>query len=409
MSLKRRITSLLEGAPRLYAVALIGYSLINRVRLLISGKAYFAVALLLLPVNLALALVYASKPRPRSVAHFGAMFHPHAQFVEALRANNIDAVFFGIGPERRWSTADHHLPDLQWFGLDVLRDMWVFWRYVVRYEVIHCHAMNGLSHYQWEFLVLKLLGRRIVAHFRGCEGRSRQTIMACQPHINICQECDYSPRYLCEYSENRRRRKAARHFADAVLVTTPDLIEHWPHAEHVRFFLPSDLPDDRPRPQAWSPDSGRRFQIVHITDQPGIEGTELVRRILADLRHQGLPIDFQYITGVPHHQVYEALTHADLAIGKMKMGYYANAQIEAMAMGVPVITWVRDDLMHPDLAASALIISSLSNLGDTVRRLVDHPEILADHARRARASIEALHDSKPVIEQLKRAYGWAGE
>ncbi|MBF0323976.1 MAG: hypothetical protein HQL42_02785 [Alphaproteobacteria bacterium] len=371
-----------------------------------SGKAYFCAALVMLPLNLAIALVMRFFCRRGTVAHIGGLYHLHYQYVEVLRSRGVPATFFAVGPERRWRIADHHLPDLQWLFLDLFRDMWFFWRYLARHEVIHSHCLIGLSHYQWEFLVLKVMGRRLVGHFRGCEGRERAAMRTAEGEAGICQECDYFPNYLCEFQENRRRRLVARHLCDALLVTTPDLLDLWPTARHLPFFLPVDAPAEISERPAWTPDCGRPLTIVHVTDQPGIEGSEEIRRCLARLRNAGLPIEFRHVTGASRDEVYAALAEADLSIGKMRMGYYANAQIEAMIMGVPTVTWVRDDLRSPELEDSGLIICTLPKLEETVRGLIENPDLLAAKKRIARDRVVQMHGVDSIVSGLYDAYGW---
>ena len=48
-------------------------------------------------------------------------------------------------------------------------------------------------------------------------------------------------------------------------------------------------------------------------------------------------IQYVELTGVTHERVLRELADADLSIGKMKMGYYANHQIESMAAGMRMI------------------------------------------------------------------------
>ena len=49
-------------------------------------------------------------------------------------------------------------------------------------------------------------------------------------------------------------------------------------------------------------------------------------------------IDFIHERMIPHAEALELMRSADLAIGKMKMGYYANTQIESMMLGADCCT-----------------------------------------------------------------------
>jgi hypothetical protein len=70
------------------------------------------------------------------------------------------------------------------------------------------------------------------------------------------------------------------------------------------------------------------LQLVHVTVHPGLEGTAMIRNTVQRLRDKGHPIELRVLSWVTPAEVLAAFAEADLAIGKMKMGYYANADRE---------------------------------------------------------------------------------
>ena len=73
---------------------------------------------------------------------------------------------------------------------------------------------------------------------------------------------------------------------------------------------------------------------------------------------------------MPHDQVIKAFSEADLAIGKMKMGYYANTQIESMVIGVPTITYVRPEFITKELQDSGFILCGSVHSACPVKSMV---------------------------------------
>ena len=141
-----------------------------------------------------------------------------------------------------------------------------------------------------------------------------------------------------------------------------------------------------------------------MTNHPGIEGTKYIRQAISNLVEQGYKIDLVVLTQVPHGRVMKEYGTADLAIGKMKMGYYANAQIESMAMGVPTITYVRPDFMTEELRESGFIFTTLDGLEGTIRYYLDHPEALSKKKEIARSSILSIHDNSKLANELIGLY-----
>ncbi len=350
-------------------------------------------------LNAVLVLLWRQRALPNSVLHISYMVHVPHHTVMLLRRQGMTAHYLAIGTSPYWHACDYnYLPSAEPFFRAWL-EFRTFWGVMARYEVVHAHFMYSLSADGWELPVLKRLNRRLVAHFRGCEARDRARNMALHPDCNICQECDHSP-YICETVSARRRRDWARRFADAVLVTTPDMRDFMPEATHFPFFAPeiAEMPQDTTAQKT------RDFTIVHATSQPGIEGTRAISEVIERLRRRGHRIRFLWLHDLRHDEVLAGLAQADLAIGKMKMGYYANTQIESMALGVPTITFVREEFLTDELRRSGFIFATLATLEQTIEHYLRHPDELAAKRRVARASILALHDNEALARRLTAFY-----
>jgi hypothetical protein len=283
------------------------------------------VALILIwPVNRLLASRFPPRAYPNSVLHVSYMVHVPFHTVALLRRHGMRADYLAVGTSELWDQCDYRLVLSRVAFVAVLQEFWTFWRVVARYEVVHAHFMITVSRSGWDAPVLKRMGRPLVAHFRGCEARDRGRNMALHPEINLCQECDYSP-YKCQLPSSQLRRRLAFRYGDHVLVTTPDLQDFYPDAMHLPLLSPPD--DILPETGCTLWPQRDRFKIVHVTVHPGLEGTAHIRRALDRLRDKGYPLDFVFLSLVPHARVLREYADADLAIGKMKMGYYANSQI----------------------------------------------------------------------------------
>jgi hypothetical protein len=347
------------------------------------------------PVNAMLAALLKRRVVPGSVLHVSGMVHVAFHTVRLLREQGINADYLAIGGSPWWDDADFKFTPTRVPLLSVLNEMWWVWSVVSRYETIHSHFMALVSRGGWEWRLLRRMGRRIVVHYRGCEVRDRDLNQRLHPTMNICEECDYHPR-ICEVSTERRA--IAQRYGNAFLVTTPDMKDFAPEAVHVPFFVmnaPAAAGASRP---------GARFKIVHATNHPGIEGTAHIHRAVESLRAKGYDIDFVDLRGVPHERVLRELKDADVSVGKLKMGYYANFQVESLAAGVPAITYVRPELMTPTLDASGLIFATPATLEATLERLISCPEELAAKRRVARSSVAQLHDNRAIVDQLKAVY-----
>lgn len=330
-----------------------------------------------------------------SVLHVSFMVHIPWETTRILRRHGMKADYLAVGPKSKvWDKFDFHV---ERDPASVWRELRFFWRVVSRYEIVHCHFGITPSRSGWELPVLRRMGRKVVVHFRGCEARNRERNMALHPAVNICQECDYDGRACREPAKQVARAKAA---GDLFFVTTPDMKDFVPDAIHFPFFSP-DSESSGPR-RVRSP--GEPLRIVHVTNHPGIEGTRHLREAVEHLRARGKAVELRVLSDVTPEAVRDAIRSADVTAGKLKMGYYANAQIESLFEGVPAITYVRPELITPELERSGLILTDLDRLEATIERLVDQPEELAAKAAVARDSARRLHDNDRLATELIAHY-----
>jgi len=361
---------------------------------------YFPLTLSIYLLNQVLVRVRRNVKYPNSVLHISYMVHIPFYMTRTLRRQGIKADYLAVRSESPWwKKCDYRYP-LPDKPANALEEFLFFWRVVARYEVIHSHFGIMFSETGWELPLLKKMGRKIVVHYRGCEARDPALNQQLHPQSNICQDCDYKGS-VCR--DGRKRMEISQKFGDEFLVTTPDMKDFQPEALHFPFFLPEidyekykapeELPADQP------------FRIVHVTNHPGIEGTRHIQAAIDRLKSRGYAIDFQFLRGVSPERALEAYRDAHLSIGKMKMGYYANAQIESMYLGVPAITYVRPEFMTPELESSGLIFSTLERLEETIEYYFTHPEALAQKRARARSSILELHSEERLTALLMQVYG----
>jgi hypothetical protein len=372
--------------------------MLSRLRRLV----YPACVAALHPFNLLLARILANRFEPGSVLHVSYMGHIPYQSVRILRDHGVRADYLAVGHSPIWSLSDFQIRGTGFPLFTPFREFWMVWTVAARYEIVHSHFMVTVTRSGWELPLLKRMGRKLVIHYRGCEIRDRALNMAAHPAVNICQECDYPFPRPCEAPHNVARRALAAAYGDAHLVTTPDMKDFAPAAVHMPFFSPADAA--AAAPPAGTKTVRRAFRIVHATNHPGIEGTRQIRTAVDAVARAGFAIDFVFLQGVAPDRVQRELAGADLAIGKMKMGYYANTQIESMAAGVPTITYVRPEFMTPELEQSGFIFATLDTLQSVLEHYLSDPAALARKRDAARRSILSLHDNATVARRYIALY-----
>lgn len=338
------------------------------------------------------------RKRKGTVLHISYMVHIPYYTVKILRENGIKADYLAIDEPGKWK-ADYNFK--QSYGhlsaKERLREFLFFWKVISRYDILHSHFMMTLSTYGWEMKFFRLLGGKWVVHGRGCAERERELNIKLHPTMNICQSCDYNAR-ICKDPVNVFRRKLSKEKADHYFVTTPDMKDFVPMAEHMPFFFPPIKLPDVPEKKDGI------FRILHVTNHPGIEGTQYIKEAIDNLIKKGYKIDFVHLKDMDNDTVLEYYKTAHISIGKMKMGYYANAQIESLYFGVPAITYIRKEFITPEIQNSGLILSDLASLEETIKHYIDHPDALKIKRDLAQPSVLKLHNNKNLALRYKQVY-----
>jgi hypothetical protein len=284
------------------------------------------------------------------------------------------------------------------------------------YDVFHLKwGMSLLDFRQWslnylELPLLKRCAKRIVMTFQGCDARMRtrsQELFS----TSACAGCDVqwcTPRM--DAIRQRRIRKVFR-YADKVFALNPDLLHVLPEAE----FLPYASVDPREWRAAPTPDTGRGrdperngpVRILHMPTNRSIKGTAYVERACTDLQRTGHPVTLALVEQVAHSQVKALIEEADIVVDQLLIGWYGAFAVEAMALGKPVLCYLREaDLklfvsFHDQIP---IVRTTRETLTDDLARLLSQRPRWQELGRAGRRFVETCHDPLKIARQTIAAY-----
>jgi hypothetical protein len=289
--------------------------------------------------------------------------------VQALRRRGVDArlVVFKAQPFRP-TEYDWNLRRPDGF----VRAQLTQWRALVsllpRTDVFHFYFGLTLVPRRLQFPILRALGKKSVFHFLGRDIRGK------------------SPTQL-----------AYAQAADARVVGSYDAIRWVPDAE----VIPPGI-DLSHYPV--TPGRGReRPLVVHAPSERARKGTGHVEAACAEL-----PVDLEVVHGLTHDEAVEAYKRADIVVDQLNAGWYGLFAIEAMALGKPVVTFLRDEAVRRTEEAFGVQVPIVSATKETLvaalRSLVEDPEERRRRGRASRAYVEAVHDDERIADRLLALY-----
>jgi glycosyltransferase involved in cell wall biosynthesis len=252
--------------------------------------------------------------------------------------------------------------------------------------------------------LLKRAGKGIVMTYQGDDARQGDY---CAKHFSVHASAEVEPGYYSAEGDRRKRRRIAKvaHYADRIFALNPDLLHVLPPGAQ---FLPYANCDLRTL-QVQGASGSDVPVVVHAPTHRGVKGTRFILEAIDRLRRDGIPVELVLVEGVSQSEALRLYQRADLLVDQLLLGWYGGAAIECMAMGKPVICYIREDdlkfipeQMRRDLP---VINASPATIADVLREwLTVRRHELAAVGRRSREYVERWHDPLKIAAMLKTEY-----
>jgi glycosyltransferase involved in cell wall biosynthesis len=185
--------------------------------------------------------------------------------------------------------------------------------------------------------------------------------------------------------------------ADAQVVGSFDAIRWVPEAEVIPPGL--DLSRYTPAP----PTDRVRPVVVHAPSDRIRKGTEHVVRACREL-----DLELDIVEGLPNEEARKRYERADIVVEQLNAGWRGVFALEAMALGKPVLTYLKDDVVRRTEAAFGIRVPIVSatkeTLTERLRPLVDSPAERRRIGAEGRAYVERVHDIGKVADRLLALY-----
>ena len=144
--------------------------------------------------------------------------------------------------------------------------------------------------------------------------------------------------------------------------------------------------------------------LLHVPTNPHIKGTDYIVKAVEDLKQKGLKFEFKLVRQLAQDDFFKLMSECDVYIDELRCGAHGMTAVEAMAMGKPTISWIRDNLVGsypPDLP---IVNSNPDTIRDVLEKLIKDAQLRHDIGVASRKYVERFHDAEVVIEELSQIY-----
>ncbi|WP_202785177.1 glycosyltransferase [Heyndrickxia sporothermodurans] len=105
-----------------------------------------------------------------------------------------------------------------------------------------------------------------------------------------------------------------------------------------------------------------------------------------------------------HKEVIKLYEEADIIIDQVLCGSYGLLSVESMALGKPVVTYIRPDLISTFPDDLPIVNANPDNLYDQVKLLLDNPILRQQLGILGRDYVSRVHDHHIIADQLLDIY-----
>ena len=204
--------------------------------------------------------------------------------------------------------------------------------------------------------------------------------------------------------------------ADHILsgVEWVDFMYHWDTLTLAHFSIDTDelRPVDGTDPYV----PGKRpLRLLHAPNHRHLKGTDAILEAVQTLKEEGHQIDLAIVEKQPNEEVLKEIARADVVLDQIVMGWYAMFALEAMALGKPIVCYIRPDLSDFYQKAGLIDEDELPFLSADVLRVKTLIEEIAEGqydlekiGKRGRAFVEKHHSLQAVgatFDRINRDLG----
>ncbi|WP_169713511.1 glycosyltransferase family 4 protein [Paludifilum halophilum] len=238
--------------------------------------------------------------------------------------------------------------------------------------------------------------KKVLMRHCGNDVRIRSAARKNNPYIRILYRNGQTEEQVVNHLKILSRR-----IRDAV-VPDYELYEHAKLFYEKVHVVPRMIQTQSFRPR-FPDEKNDRPLVVHAPSLPFFKGSGDVIDTVKELQRR-YDFDFQLVKNLPQRKALKIYSRADIIIDQLLIGTYGVLAVEAMALGKPVISYLREDLKSTFLTDPPIVSANPATLYEQLEWLITHPAERRRLGISGRKYVEDMHDVRKVVPQMIRVY-----
>lgn len=253
---------------------------------------------------------------------------------------------------------------------------------------------------------LSAMGKTLAVTWQGDDARQHDRSLDL---FDISIAAELGDNYYVPGSDVWKRRtidKFAR-YASVQYALNPDLLHVLPAAACFLPYASFDINSVRSRPLVFNEKSG--LIIGHAPSHRGAKGTQALIDAVSALKLEGYKFELHLIENMDRNEALERYAACDIIVDQLIAGWYGGFGVEAMALGKPVVAYLRGadlSFIPAEMRRELPVINATPNtIVDVLRQLLSSPRpVLRDIGLASRNFVERWHDPRSIAAQTLSDY-----
>ncbi len=273
-----------------------------------------------------------------------------------------------------------------------LQKFYLLIKLILKYDYFIFDSTGTLLPNYKDIKLFRFFGKKTMVIFTGCDIRLPEKVQKYK--WNPCRNCtDYYKNFVgCVLETKSQKIKEIENKFD-IIVSTEEAA-----GSLNRNYSATLFPVDIEKFKYIGTNPEKRLKILHAPSNPEYKGTKYIIDAINRLK---LEFDFEFniIKDVKAEELYLEVVKTDLVIDQMLVGFYGLFTIESMALGKPVICYIREDIKDNSPEEIPVINANPDTLYTVLKEILLSPEKLNSIGRRSREYAEKHHNSKIIAKK----------
>ncbi|MBM7631565.1 glycosyltransferase family protein [Geomicrobium sediminis] len=263
------------------------------------------------------------------------------------------------------------------------------------FDVFHFHFGESFFPDRRDLETIKKANKKMIVHHRGSEVRMLKKAQSFNnPYVRVKKS----------WPEDKVKSNLEflSHYFDQAIVNDYELyyyvepyyksIHVVPHTMDLSKYTPT-YPKDHERPL-----------VVHAPSRRDTKGTQYVLPVLEKLKDEGVAFDYELVEGKSHEEALDIYKKATVIVDQLQLGAYGHLSMEAMALGKPVICYIRDDLVKKYPKDMPIVSADPKNFETVLRSFLKNSDQYQAIGKAGRSYAEHYHSFDSVANKLITIY-----